>query len=345
MKTDVRSLVCGLTLSTLMLWGCSGSGPAPAGESKTAPQNTQASEAKTIASAPSAVPAAPTPVVPDHPASAPKPRKAVAKPAPEPPPPPELQTPGVAAASPAPSAPAEPAPQTTPQPQPAVAPTPAPAPIFIVDTRPVTIPAGAEIAVRMIDSVDSDKNQAGETFRASLDSAVRVDNQIVLPQGGDVYLRLKQVRQAGDLRGKSDLQLELDRIFVGKKSYTVESNVYESSGESQGAKAARNAGIGAAIGAAIGAIAGGGKGAAVGAGAGAGGGVVGTVLAKGGEVRIQPETRLVFTLQKPVEVTVSAVPVSEQNFTSGPARLSPDPAPQNARPRSGFPGARRGRRP
>ena len=120
----------------------------------------------------------------------------------------------------------------------------------------------------------------------------------------------------------------------------------QAQGGNQSAKTARNAGIGAAVGAAIGAIAGGGKGVAIGAGAGAGGGVGGTIIAKGGEVRVEPETRLTFTLQHPLEVTVSPG-AADQNVYSGPARLNgPAPtAPQ--RPRQGgigLPGTRRPRR-
>src|SRR5205823_774241 len=105
-------------------------------------------------------------------------------------------------------------------------------------------------------------------------------------------------------KGKSELQLQLDRIISDGGSYTVESNVFETAGASQAPKAARNVGIGAAIGAAIGAIAGGGKGAAIGAGAGAGAGAAGTIIAKGEEVRVDSETALTFRLERPLEVTL-----------------------------------------
>jgi hypothetical protein len=197
-----------------------------------------------------------------------------------------------------------------------------------VDTRQVTIPAGTEISVRMIDPVDSSKNQAGETFHASIDSAVKIGSDTVLRRGADVYVKLKDVTQAGKLKGRSDLQLVLDRIFVGKTSYTVDSNVYEAQGDSQGTKAARNAGIGAALGAAIGAIAGGGKGAAIGAGAGAGAGTAGTVIAKGGEVRVESETRLVFTLQNPIDVTITpGAAADDRNSTPARRLASPSQAP------------------
>ena len=181
----------------------------------------------------------------------------------------------------------------------------------------------------MIDSVDSGTAHEGETFRGALDSAVMIDNQIILPKGSDAYLKVIHVVSAGDLRGKSELKLSLDRIFIGKKSYAVQSNIYESSGPPQGERAVRNGVIGAAIGAAIGAITGGRKGAAIGAGVGAGGGVGATVLKQGEQVLVPSEARLVFALTSPVEVVVpppSTFSSSTQYEVSpGPARLELPP--------------------
>jgi hypothetical protein len=62
--------------------------------------------------------------------------------------------------------------------------------------------------------------------------------------------------------------------------------------------------IGAAIGTGIGAIAGGGKGAAIGAGIGAGAGTAAQVFTKGKQVQVPSETKLDFTLEEPVQVTI-----------------------------------------
>src|SRR5438309_2242750 len=86
---------------------------------------------------------------------------------------------------------------------------------------------------------------------AAKDAPNIVDNETVFPKGSEVYVKLSKVESAGRVSGKSELQLQLDRIFLGKKSYLVESNTYENTGESQGGRTARSAGIGAAIGAAI----------------------------------------------------------------------------------------------
>ena len=290
MKLHGRLFLSAFVLPAI-LYGCSNSGNSDVKN----PPSVVAPEAKPPVSVAPAAPVTPGP--------APKPAKAVPKETKVTPPSPPERSPAVAAAVPAPLPAAPPAPAVEPQPvarPPIVVSSAPPEPT----TRQITIPAGTQIAVRMIDSVDSKTDDVGQTFRASVDSAVLVDGQAVLPKGGDVYLKLIQASSAGDLRGRSELRLELNRIFVAKTAYTVQSSVYEVAGEAQGTKTVKNTGIGAAIGAAIGAIAGGKKGAAIGAGVGAGSGAAVSVITKGEQVRVPSETRIVFSLQSPVEITL-----------------------------------------
>ena len=178
----------------------------------------------------------------------------------------------------------------------------------------------------MIDSVDSKTAHENETFHASIDSPVTIDKQTVLPKGADVYLKVIHVSSAGEIKGQSNMQVVLDRVLLGKNSYAVQTNVYETSGAPQGEKTVRNGAVGAAIGAAIGAIAGGRKGAVIGAGAGAGGGVGTAVLTKD-DVRIESETRLVFTLTSPIDVAALPPGASSRDASTGPARLEPPSEP------------------
>jgi len=193
--------------------------------------------------------------------------------------------------------------------------------------RHVTVPSGTLVAVRMIDSVDSGTAQPGETFKASLDAAIVIDGETVFPEGSDVILKLASVQSAGRVRGTSELQLQLDRIFLGRKSYLVESSKYVSTGASQGARTAKTATLGAAIGAAIGAIKGGGKGAVIGGATGAGAGVGVEAIRKGEQVRVDSETRLDFRLEDSVEVTLqsSSSLTPQRNNPSGPVRFGTRP--------------------
>lgn len=166
----------------------------------------------------------------------------------------------------------------------------------------VEIPSGTTFEVRMIDSIDSAKNTAGQTFRASLDAPVVVDGREVLPRGTDVTVRLAAAKSAGRVAGKADLELQLAAVQFNGQSYPITSNVYEERGKSRGKQSAERIGIGAAVGAAIGAIAGGGKGAGIGAAVGGGGATAYQVFTRGQQVRVPSETRLSFKLQAPVTV-------------------------------------------
>jgi hypothetical protein len=175
----------------------------------------------------------------------------------------------------------------------------------------------------MIDSVDSGTAHVGETFKASLDQPIRVENETIFPRGSEVYVKLAKVESAGRVRGQSELQLQLDRIFLGSKSYLVESNPFTSTGASQGSRTAKTAGLGAAIGAAIGAISGGGKGAILGGATGAGAGVGVEAVRKGEQVRVDSETRLEFRLEEALDVTFLPSSTNNQpsNNPSGPPRF------------------------
>ncbi len=185
--------------------------------------------------------------------------------------------------------------------QPAPAPPP-PAPV--PQPKQVTIPAGSTVTIRMIDSVDSSVNEAGEIFHASLDAPLIVDNEVAVPKGADVYVRLVSASNAGRMTGKSELHLELIKLEFHGQSYTLVSSTYSLAGSSRSKGTAEKVGGGAILGTLLGAIAGGGKGAAIGAGVGAAGGGVWQASTRGKEVRVPSETKLDFQLDQPVTVTV-----------------------------------------
>ncbi len=195
------------------------------------------------------------------------------------------------------------APASAPPPaQPVAAPAP-PAPPPPPQPKVVEISAGTPVTVRMIDAIDSEINHTGEIFRASLDAPLVVDNEIVVPTGTEVYVKLVEARSAGHMSGRSELELQLVRMQFQGKSYVLASNEYRQVGTSRGKRTAATVGGGAAVGAAIGAIAGGGKGAAIGAGVGAASGTVYQAATKGKQIKIPSETKLEFKLEQPVEVS------------------------------------------
>jgi hypothetical protein len=177
-------------------------------------------------------------------------------------------------------------------------------------TNTVNLPTGTRILVRTIDAVDSDRNQVGDKFQASLEQPVMVNDVVVIPKGADVYGRLTAASEAGHIQGRSQLKLELTGVVVNGQTIPLVTGDYSVSGSSRGATTAKRVGGGAALGAVIGAIAAGGKGAAVGAGVGAGAGTAVQVMTKGEQVHVPSETLLEFSLQQEVRVPVAGSAVA-----------------------------------
>lgn len=179
-------------------------------------------------------------------------------------------------------------------------PPPKPEPVI----RRVVLPSGTLVNVRMIDSIDSGSDHVGQAFKASMASPVVVDGETVIPKGADVFVKLVDMKSAGNMTGTSELKVQLDRLFVDNKSYVVESNTFTQTGANQTTKTAKTVGIGTAIGAVLGGITGGKKGAVIGAGAGAGAGTAVEAATKGEQVRIASESALTFRLEAPIQVTL-----------------------------------------
>jgi hypothetical protein len=180
----------------------------------------------------------------------------------------------------------------------------------------------------MIDSVESDKNQPGDRFRATLDSPVMVDDKTIIPRGADVEGRVVELASAGKFKGRSELALELSRLMVNGKTYQLQTNQWSKQGGSRGKRTAATVGGGAALGALIGGLAGGGKGAAIGAAVGAGAGTGVQAATKSDQVRVPSETVLDFALEAPVTVTpassIQRQGLSRREPASEPTEYSDD---------------------
>ncbi len=160
----------------------------------------------------------------------------------------------------------------------------------------LTVPTGTQITVRTIDAVDGKTAKAGARYRASIDDPVMVGSRTAIPRGADCTLEVVALEQ-----GK-EMALRLRSVNVGGKAYSTSTEYanVDATGTSKKKKAVRR-GVGlGAIGAGIGAIAGGGSGAAIGAAVGGGVGAVSAAGAKGKEINIPSETRLIFALKAPL---------------------------------------------
>jgi hypothetical protein len=195
------------------------------------------------------------------------------------------------------SAPVTTAEPASPQTQAAVTPPAQPVP------TQVTIPEGTAVTIRLVDPVDTEKNKEGDTFRASLDKPIVIQDKTVIPKNADVEARLVSAKSAGHFTGSSEIVLVLTKITVAGKTYDVQTGEFSKQGASRGKRSAAVIGGGAAVGAVIGAVAGGGKGAAIGAAAGAGAGTGVQALTKSQQIKLPSETLLEFQLKAPLTVT------------------------------------------
>jgi hypothetical protein len=175
--------------------------------------------------------------------------------------------------------------------RPAAAGTPAKQPA----RKAVTIPTGTSFRVRTMELIDVDSTQAGAKFRGSVDDPILMSGNVIVPRGADVILVANKVQQGGRMKGSDLIELKVNAISVGGRSYPVVTSLSETKSKGEGKKTAGKIVGGAGLGAIIGGIAGGGTGAAVGA---LVGGAGGTALAASGQphLKIPAETPLQFQL-------------------------------------------------
>jgi hypothetical protein len=210
--------------------------------------------------------------------------------------------PAVTTAAPAAAPGPQPAPEIPPpapsNPEP-VAPPPPPPP-----ARQVTLNAGMLVSVRLIDSLTTERNNAGDTFTGSLDKPLIVDDLVIAEKGARVEGKVVSSDKGGKVSGVASLSVALTRIHLSDgQTISVQTDSFQRQAPQTHTTDAEKIGGGAIIGAVIGAIAGGGKGAAIGAGAGGGVGAGDVMLTRGKPATLASETRIDFRINAPITVT------------------------------------------
>ncbi len=217
----------------------------------------------------------------------------------------QTQTPATEAPSTqqASTTPAQPAQPSTAQPQtPTATPSAVNTPEDRVGNHPVAaVPAGTALVVRLKNAVSSKTARAGETFTATVDKAVIVQGQTLIPRGAAVIGRVTDVKAAGKISGAAQLGLKLTSITVGGKSYKVSSNAIAQTSTGKGKRTAVLGGGGAVLGGAVGGLAGGRKGAVLGLLAGGGAGTAGSALTGDADITLPAESMLSFRLSQPLD--------------------------------------------
>ena len=81
-------------------------------------------------------------------------------------------------------------------------PHPPPAP------KKLIIDQGTQLTVRLIDPIDSEKNQTGDTFHATLNAPLSSDGEEAVPAGVELTGHLVSVKSAGKFAGQSEVVLQ-----------------------------------------------------------------------------------------------------------------------------------------
>ncbi|MBV9397891.1 MAG: hypothetical protein JO062_07920 [Bryobacterales bacterium] len=174
--------------------------------------------------------------------------------------------------------------------------------LMVSDSGARDLPAGTQISVRLIDSIDSEKDKSGDEFRASLADPITIGDNVIVPRGADARVRLTEDKQSGKFTGKAELTVQLLSVVVNGKTVPISTSSVTEYSKSQTGSTVKRAAIVGAAGAIIGGLAGGGKGAGIGAGAGAAAGGGSGVFMKGQRVKIPSETLLTFTTEQVVRL-------------------------------------------
>ncbi|MFP6583668.1 MAG: hypothetical protein VCD00_14100 [Candidatus Hydrogenedentota bacterium] len=185
----------------------------------------------------------------------------------------------------------EPAPEVEKMP---VAP-PAPVAVPVVVQADILAPAGTPLLVRFVDPIDSRQHKVGHRFAVKLESDFVHNGNVIARRGTQLYGVLVDANQAGRIKGKTHLTLELKDIRINDRLHPIVTSEYKLAGTKSSGKRSTLKILG---GAALGAIIKDddrGKGALIGAGAGIGA----SAITQGEQITIPRETLIEFRLGAP----------------------------------------------
>jgi len=169
-------------------------------------------------------------------------------------------------------------------------------------SHPVTLPDATPIHVTLNQTLASDDNRSGDRFEATVSEPIVVAEKTVIPKGAPVEGLVIDAHHSGRLMGRAHLQLALESVTVGGRSYDIDTASRTRIGGKHRNRNLALIGGGAGGGALIGAIAAGGRGVLIGGPIGAGVGTAAAFVTGRKDVRLPVETPLTFTLAKPVTI-------------------------------------------
>jgi hypothetical protein len=169
-------------------------------------------------------------------------------------------------------------------------------------SKPVTLPAGTVLTVRLVSTVGSKTSNTGDHFNATITTPVESDGKVVLPKGAEVLGKVAEAVPQGRFKGGAVLSLALESVTISGDAYDIKTSSVSRYQKGKGKRTATFIGGGAGGGALIGGLAGGGKGALIGAALGAGAGTAGAAYTGEKEIVLPAESALSFKLTEPLTV-------------------------------------------
>jgi hypothetical protein len=174
-----------------------------------------------------------------------------------------------------------------------------PGPEQVVSGRPNEMPAGQELDVRLLTTLDSDTAQPEDRFEATTVVDLVQDGRVLVPAGSVVRGLVRDVHRASRTQRAGELTLSFDEVVIGGQTYQIRANAVDTI-KSEGIRGETGRiAAGAGVGAIVGGIIGGVKGALAGILIGAGGTIAAT---EGKDVKIPDGTVLRIRLEEPVWV-------------------------------------------
>jgi hypothetical protein len=168
--------------------------------------------------------------------------------------------------------------------------------------KPVVVPTGTVVTIRLGETLGSKASQAGQAFTGSVTTAVDVDGKTAIPSGSTATGTVVQAAPLGRFKGGAVLAIKLTSLNVDGKEHEIKTSAFARTAKGKGKRSATFIGGGAGLGALIGGLAGGGKGAAIGALAGAGAGTAGTAYTGNKDIVLPAESAISFKLDESLEL-------------------------------------------
>ena len=176
------------------------------------------------------------------------------------------------------------------RPAPIAAPAPPPA---LVE---VTVPAGTELSIELLNDLSSETATTETPVRGRLRRPVEVEGRTALPAGATLSGVVTDVVRPGRVKGRASLSLRFTNVTVDGERSAISTGPITVEGEGDVKGDATKIGVGAGVGAVVGGILGGGDGAAKGAAIGGAAGTGAVLATRGKDVVLASGTTLSTTL-------------------------------------------------